>query len=123
MADEGKETVFGQVNYHANAWLEEKYKDRVPQEAINGLLLSDGFQLALSSGERPKIASYEKAEIESLPYFDRLDTERLCPCPTVTLVEPIKSALVPAGFHMPEIPYAPPFSYLRVFLMQGPCLD
>ncbi|MCX4307665.1 MAG: hypothetical protein OSJ69_17885 [Acetatifactor sp.] len=72
MADEGKETVFGRANYHANAWLEEKYKDRVPQEAINGLLLSDGFQLALSSGESPKIASYEKAEIESLSYFDKI---------------------------------------------------
>lgn len=72
MTHEGEETVFGQVNYHANAWLEKKYKDQIPQAAINGLLLPGEFQLAIGSGETPEIASFEKAGLENMSYFERL---------------------------------------------------
>lgn len=72
MTHEGEETCFGWVNYHTNAWLEEKYKDQVPQEAINGLLLPGEFQLALASGDSPEIVSYEKAGLEKMSYFDKL---------------------------------------------------
>lgn len=73
--DEGKDTVFGKVNYHVNSWLEEKYKDQVPHEAINGLLLSDDCQLILGPGDSKEIITKARAEIDAMGYFEKRDFE------------------------------------------------
>ena len=69
---EGEETPFGKVNYHANSWLEEKYKDQVPQQAINGLLLSDDYQLFLTSGKDSGLDAHRTSDIKGLSYFEKL---------------------------------------------------
>ena len=77
--DEGEQTVFGTVNYHSNTWLEEKYKDKVPESAINGLLLPEQYQLAIDSGERTGVISREKAELEAMGYFKKREFEAAHP--------------------------------------------
>lgn len=69
--NKGDQLTDESVNHHANSWLEEKYKNQVPQNAINGLLLSDTYQLALGPGATPEIVTYKRAEIDAMSYFEK----------------------------------------------------
>lgn len=70
---EGDETVFGTVRNYPNKWLEEKYKDQVPEHTINGLLQPPDTTLMLPSkdGQLGDLMPVEQANIEKMGYFDK----------------------------------------------------